>query len=84
MDPFAAFGTFFTIFLIIFIVIFIIVIIIIIMVVKGFWRKEKPIISSSESNPYRVHEEPSPTNCPNCGKELELNEKYCSECGSEI
>jgi hypothetical protein len=54
------------------------------MVVKGFFRKEKPIISSSESNPYRAREEPSPTNCPNCGRKLELNEKYCSECGSEI
>lgn len=54
------------------------------MVVRGFWRKEKPTVSSSKPNPYAVQKEPSPTNCPYCGKELELNEKYCSECGSEI
>ncbi|MFW9865827.1 MAG: zinc-ribbon domain-containing protein [Candidatus Thorarchaeota archaeon] len=85
MDPFGTIGTFFTIFLIIFIIILIVVIIVIIMIVKGFfWRKDKPKVGSIESNPYAVHKESTPTNCPNCGKELELNEKYCSECGSEI
>ena len=56
------------------------------MIVKGFfWRKDKSKVSSLElTNPYAAREEPSPTHCPNCGKELELNEKYCSECGSEV
>lgn len=85
MDPFATFGTFFTIFIIIFIIILIVIIIVIILIVKGFfWRKDKRAVKSIETNPYAVHKGPVPTNCPNCGKELEPNEKYCSECGSEI